>query len=337
LLEGTDGNFYGGTTVGGNSTGFGVIFKITPAGANSTLYTFCSQMNCTDGGSPAAALIQVGGNFYGTAQFGGLFDGGTVFEISPKGALTTLHSFCALANCADGSVPRAPLFRAANGDLYGTAQSGNAPGGTVFKITPGRAFSILYSFCAQPNCVDGANPDGGVLQASDGNFYGTTSVAGASTCTVFPPIPGCGTVFKVTPSGGLTTLHAFDGTDGEDSFSGLVQATNGALYGLTVSGGPFNPACSTGACGTVFSVNVGLKPFVELLPTSGKVGATIQILGSNLTGATSVTFNGTAATFTITSATEITATVPTGATTGKVEVVTPSGTLKSNGNFRVRL
>jgi uncharacterized repeat protein (TIGR03803 family) len=335
LLQGTDGNFYGGTTAGGNSTENGVIFKITPTGAATTLYTFCSQTNCTDGGSPGAALIQVGGNFYGTAQFGGAFGGGTVFKVSPKGALTTVYSFCAQASCSDGTLPRAPLFRAANGNIYGTAQSGSGLGGTIFKITPASAFSVLYSFCSQPNCADGANPDGGVAQATDGSFYGTTNSEGTNTtCAAFPP-GGCGTVFKVTPAGVLTTLHDFDGTDGEASFSGIVQATNGVLYGMTFSGGTSNSPCYVG-CGTVFSVSAGLKPFVELLPRSGKAGMTIQILGSNLAGATAVSFNGTTAAFTVNSKTLITATVPTGATTGYVTVTTSRGALKSNVRFQVR-
>jgi uncharacterized protein (TIGR03437 family) len=107
----------------------------------------------------------------------------------------------------------------------------------------------------------------------------------------------------------------------------LVQDTNGTFYGTTEFAGNHN--------GTVFSVAVGLVPFVETQPTSGKVGAAVKILGTNLTGATSVSFNGTAATFTVLSKSEITTTVPADATTGKVEVTTSKGTLKSNTKFRV--
>ena len=143
---------------------------------------------------------------------------------------------------------------------------------------------------------------------------------------------GCGTVFKITASGMLTTLHSFDGTDGANP-DGLVQATNGDLYG-TKFGGRAN-SCAPFGCGTVFSLSVGLGPFVETQPTSGAVGAAVTILGTSLTGATSVTFNGTAATFTVKSKSEITTTVPTGATTGTIKVVTPGGTLSSNVPFRV--
>ena len=119
----------------------------------------------------------------------------------------------------------------------------------------------------------------------------------------------------------------------------LIQATNGAFYGTTEWGGVL-PGCRYGIvripCGTVFSLSVGLGPFVETQPTSGKVGAAVKILGTDLTGATSVTFNGTAAKLTVVSKSEIETTVPEGATTGKIKVTTPKGTLNSNVVFRVR-
>jgi uncharacterized repeat protein (TIGR03803 family) len=123
-------------------------------------------------------------------------------------------------------------------------------------------------------------------------------------------------------------LHSFDNTDGSESSGGLVQATNGTFYGVTAFGGASGD-------GTIFSLAVGLGPFVETLPTSGTVGAAVMILGTNLTGATAVTFNGTAAVFKVVSSSEITTSVPTGATTGEVQVVTPSGMLSSNVSFRV--
>jgi uncharacterized repeat protein (TIGR03803 family) len=150
---------------------------------------------------------------------------------------------------------------------------------------------------------------------------------------------GCGTIFKITPSGVLTTLYTFCSqagcTDGSSPVSALLQATDGNLYGTTMWGG--NQAClSSSGCGTVFSLSVGLRPFVKTLPTSGKVGASVKILGTDLTGASRVTFNGTPATFTISATgTSISTTLPTGATTGTVEVMTPSGILSSNVPFRV--
>jgi uncharacterized repeat protein (TIGR03803 family) len=139
-------------------------------------------------------------------------------------------------------------------------------------------------------------------------------------------------VFQQAPSGALTTLYIFcsqtNCTDGEYPYATLIQGTNGTLYGTTEYGGAYDG-------GTVFSLSVGLGPFVETDPTSGEVGKAVKILGTDLTSATSVTFNGTAATFTEKSKSEITTTVPAGATTGEVKVVTPGGTLSSNVPFTV--
>jgi uncharacterized repeat protein (TIGR03803 family) len=126
----------------------------------------------------------------------------------------------------------------------------------------------------------------------------------------------------------LTTLHSFDGTDGSYPIGLLFQATNGTFYGTTSIGG-------SGGEGTIFSLSVGLGRFVETAPISGKVGTKVLILGNKLRGTTAVTFNGATAVFKVVSGTEITATVPSGAITGKVQVTTPSGTLTSNVNFLV--
>jgi len=341
LTLGTDGNFYG-TTVGDWVQVGGSVFKITPAGVLTTLYTFCSQPYCADGEYPYAGLVQgTDGNFYGTTQEGGDangIDGGTVFKITPAGMRTTLYSFCSKPNCADGAEPTGTLVQGIDGNFYGTTgYYGANEHGTVFKMTPAGKLTTLYSFCAQPNCADGSEPWAGLVQATDGNFYGTTLTGGvnsSSDCLY----GGCGTVFRITPGGALTTLYSFcaqvNCTDGGVPFAGLLQATNGTFYGTTWNGGAYEQDCSNG-CGTVFSLSVGLGPFVETRPTSGKIGRAVQILGTNLTGATSVTFNGAPATFKVVSATEITTTVPEGATTGTVQVVTPSGTLTSNVNFRV--
>jgi uncharacterized repeat protein (TIGR03803 family) len=309
LIQATNGNFYG-TTNGGGANATGTVFKITPGGTLTTLYSFCAQPNCTDGGNPYAGLVQAtNGNFYGTTVNGGANGAGIVFKITPGGTLTTLHSFS-----TDG-VPYAGLVQATNGDFYGTTVYGANGNGMVFTITPGGTLTTLHNF----NGTDGSRPFARLVQATDGNFYGTTYQGGAN---------GGGTVFKITPGGTLTTLHSFNGTDGAGPF-GLVQATHGNFYGTTYSGG------ANSYYGTIFSLSVGLGPFVKTLPTSGKVGAAVKILGTNLTGATSVSFNGTAAAFTVVSASEISTTVPAGATTGKVQVTTPGGTLLSNLAFRV--
>jgi uncharacterized repeat protein (TIGR03803 family) len=339
LVQTTNGDLYG-TTQGGGAKGAGTVFKITPSGTLTTLYSFCSQgiyPDCTDGEDPSAGLIQAtDGDLYGTTGAGlGNGNRGTVFKITPGGTLTTLYTFCAESGCPDGAGPWG-LVQAANGDFYGTTNAGGASNdGTVFKITPGGTLTTLHSFCAQSGCTDGIWPRSGLIQATNGDLYGTTFYGGANdNCNTGGP-EGCGTVFQITPGGTLTTLYNFcsqlvfgNCTDGEYP-SGLVQNTNGTFYGTTSGGGASYD-------GTVFSLSVGLGPFVETQTTSGPVGAAVKILGSDLTGATSVTFNGAAATFTVVSRYLITTTVPAGATTGTVHVVTPAGTLSSNVPFRVR-
>jgi uncharacterized repeat protein (TIGR03803 family) len=330
LILATNGDFYG-TTCGDwcfNASNIpsvpGTVFKITPSGALTTLHSFCSLSDCTDGFFPVAGLVQAtNGDFYGTTIYGGdtymgaCFPGcGTVFKVTPTGTLTTLYNFCSLSVCADGLFPEAGLVQATNGNLYGTS-SGNGDNydGTVFKITPSGALTTLHTF----DGTDGAYPQAGLVQGTDGNFYGAMNQGGANSD---------GTLFKITPSGALTTLHNFDGTDGKGPYAGLTQATNGNFYGTTTLGGE-------NGYGIAFSLSIGLGPFVETEPTFGKVGAAVKILGTGLTGATSLSFNGTAAVFTVVSSSEITTTVPTGATTGKVKVVTPGGALSSNVPFRV--
>jgi uncharacterized repeat protein (TIGR03803 family) len=324
LVQAANGDLYG-TTAGGGINNGGTVFKITPSGTLTTLYSFCSQTNCADGRGPVAGLVQAAnGDLYGTTGQDGANGGGTIFKITPSGTLTTLYSFCPKSGCTD-TYPSAGLVQAANGDLYGTTLQGGARlyGGTVFKITPSGTLTPLYRFCSQTNCPDGASPVAGLVQATNGEFYGTTENGGAN---------GGGTIFKITPSGSLTTLYSFCSqsgcTDGNYPIAGLVQDTHGDFYGTTSGGGSNN-------YGTVFRLSVGLGPFVKPRPPFGKVGATVKILGTDLTGATSVSFNGTAAVFTVVSSSEITTTVPAGASSGKVQVVTPSGTLSSNASFLV--
>jgi uncharacterized repeat protein (TIGR03803 family) len=341
LIQGTDGNLYGTTHSGGINFG-GTVFKLTLGGKLTTLYEFCSHntagsgsAGCTDGYQPNAGLVQgTNGDFYGTTSEGGATasedetGAGTVFKITSKGDLTTLYSFCSKTGCTDGALPNAGLVQATDGNFYGTTNSGGTPVmdtdyGTVFKITPEGTLSTLHSF----SYTDGGQPDGALIQASDGNLYRTTSEGGPNLH---------GTVFRITLTGTLTTLHSFDNTNGAAPWGGLVQGSDGNLYGTTSAGGRTTGSdCEGDACGTVFSLSVGLGPFAEAQPTLGEVGAAIKILGTDLTGATGVGFNGTAAVFEVVSASEIMPTVPAGATTGNVSVTTPSGTLTSNKEFLV--
>jgi uncharacterized repeat protein (TIGR03803 family) len=329
LVEGPDGNFYGVTIGGGTYTcsidsfGCGTIFRITPGGTLTTLHEFDGR----DGGNPAAGLVQgTDGNFYGTTETGGTSSNctildwvgcGSVFKITPSGTLTNLYSF----DWTDGGVPLTTLLQASDGNFYGTTSNGGECGGegTIFRITPSGALTTLV------NCADAGF--GGLVQATDGNFYGTD----------FPGAFGQGAIFKMTLNGTLTDIYSFCSQsgcpDGSNPLAGLVQHTNGSFYGTTLLGGT-GTACLAG-CGTIFSLSVGLGGFVETQPSLGKVGTTIKILGTNLAGSTSVTFNGTPTAFTVESSSYIKTTVPAGATTGTVQVITPSGTLSSNVPFRV--
>jgi uncharacterized repeat protein (TIGR03803 family) len=376
LLQDSNGKFYG-TTVEGGAKGGGTIFNITPNGELGTNYNFCLQRNCTDGASPTGALVQSAhGKLYGTTDYGGANDNGTVFSITTAGALKTLQSFddpggyeplagleqgtdgkfCGTTQFggtssngtifsvtsggpletlysfggANGEYPVAGLVQGTDGNFYGTTQFGGAYGyGTVFNITPGGKLETLYSFCAKSSCVDGAEPTGSLVQGTDGNFYGTTFYGGANCVQNL----GCGTVFKVTTAGAITTLYSFCSQsscdDGSGPYAGLIQDTDGSFYGTTEEGG------AEYSYGTVFSLSVGLGPFIETRPTSGTVGTAVTILGTNLTDVTNVRFNGLESKFTIVSASEITTTVPKGATTGPVRVITPTGKLQSNVPFTV--
>ena len=240
-----------------------------------------------------------------------------MFKITPQGTLTTVYSFCSEINCADGDVPTSGVVQARDGNFYGVTFRGGAYlNGTVFKVTPDGTLTTLHSF----DNIDGTYPYSALVQATDGNFYGTTIGGGAYSD---------GTVFEITSVGTLTTLRSFQGTDGEMPGGGLLQATSGMLYGTTALGG-------SSGFGTVYSLSVGLGRFVEMLPAAGKVGENITILGDGMKGSTAVSFNGTPATTFRALNTAIRVTVPTGATTGIVEVVTASGSvLKSNARFRI--
>jgi large repetitive protein len=315
LVLGGDGNFYGTTAAGGSADG-GTVFQMTPSGTLTTLYDFSSPPGLF--GYPSALVEGMDGNFYGTIQ-----NDNFVFKITPSGTLTVLYNFCSQPNCADGDLPLAGLAQDSNGNFYGTTYEGGAnDNGTVFQITPGGSLTTLHSFTKN---VDGFEPSVGLIAATDGNLYGTTALGG--------PNGSAGTIFEITPGGTFTTLYdyCFGCTEYDNFFypQQLTQGTDGTFYGTTEAD---NEPTSFG---TVFSLATGLSPFVTTVPLAGPVGQPVIILGNNLSSATSVSFNGVAATFTVVSSTEITTTVPTGATTGPVAVITSAGTLDSNPNFQV--
>ena len=228
LVQGRDGSFYGTAAYGGadrygSPWGYGTVFKLTPGGPVTALGTF----NFEVGANPASALVQAGdGSFYGTAQSGGTNGGfGTIFKITLAGAITALHSF----GKSDGAQPIAGLTQDADGSFYGTTYAGGAANaGTLFKLGPDGTFTSLYSFTGGN---DGSNCYGGLLLASDGNFYGTTEGGGAYSL---------GTVYRISREGVLTTLASFDGYQGAVPECTLIQATDGNLYGTTQFGGAGN-------------------------------------------------------------------------------------------------
>jgi uncharacterized repeat protein (TIGR03803 family) len=334
LVLASNGAFYG-TTLNGGANNEGTVFKMTAAGKLTTLYSFCSDLQggiCLDGAQPNFALVEGSdGNLYGTTSIGGndgVNDGyGTIFKMTQTGTLTTIYNFPGYTQSSSA------LVEGADGNFYGTTAYGGSgkygAGGTFFTVTSGGDLTTLYNFCSLQNCADGEQPTN-IYLATDGNFYGITWYGGVNN--------NQGTIFQFTPSGTLTTLHNFNGTDGTGPGGGgtLMQDSNGTLYGTMQQGGPGWPTCSPSCDGTIFSLNMGIGPFVKTLPTSGKVKAAVKILGTGLTGATSVTFNGTAATFKVASSSEITTNVPAGATSGVVKVVTAGGTtLASNTVFQV--
>jgi uncharacterized repeat protein (TIGR03803 family) len=334
LTLGSDGNFYGTTVVGG-SHARGSVFTVTPLGQLTTLYSFCLQSDCTDGSNPNGLIQAADGNFYGTTMSGGTSPDcktesgcGTVFRITPEGALSTIYSFCQQVNCTDGYAPEGPLIQAADGNLYGTTLYGSliaaGSSGTAFKISLSGKLTLLYAFCSLANCADGYEPYG-LTQATDGNFYGTTRLGGVS--------PGGGTFFRLTATGTLTTLYDFCALGGAYCPDGSgailpIQGTDGDFYGTTFYGGVIG-------LGTAYKLSTGLGPFVRTVTNSGKPGSSVIILGTDLSGTTKVTFNGAYAPFTIVSNSEITATVPGSATSGPVFVAGPTRTLKSNQRFNI--
>jgi uncharacterized repeat protein (TIGR03803 family) len=307
-VQGTDGNFYG-TTYNGGSKGYGTVYKMTPAGTLTTLYPFDN----THGGQPQGPLVQgTDGNFYGTTYSGGTSGRGTVFKVTAGGKLTVLHNFAT----TDGFQPYDPLIQGTDGNFYGTTYGGGTGSGVIFKITSAGVLTVLHNL---NGTTDGAASLTGLSQAADGNLYGTALRGGANAL---------GTIYRISTSGVFSVLYNFDRPTGDTPEVTLLQHTTGTLYGETIEGGGHNT-------GVFYSFKNGLKPFVRLLPTSGKVGKTIEVLGQGFNGTTNVSFSGTTATFSIVSDTYLTAIVPAGATTGTVTVTTPGGKLASNQKFRV--
>jgi len=274
LIE-VNGTLYGTTNEGGAHNG-GTVFSVNPAsGAETVIYSFCGQNNCTDGLHPEAGLLNVNGTLYSTTHEGGAQDYGTVFSVNPTtGAETVVYSFL---GGTDGWFPYANLIDV-KGTLYGTTYYGGANGGgTAFSINPATgAETVLHTF---GGATDGSEPEAGLVDVK-GTLYGTTVEDGTA---------GEGTVFALDPkTGAETVLHAFgNGTDGQYPYAGLIDV-KGTLYGTTGAGGASGD-------GTVYAVNPttgaetvlysfcgqqnctdGAQPYPSLIDVKGKLYGTTQ-------------------------------------------------------------
>jgi uncharacterized repeat protein (TIGR03803 family) len=228
LVLGSDGNFYGTTEYGG---GGGTIFSLSPANVFQSLYTFTGG---ADGATPRHdGLIQASNDaYYGTTQSGGLvspgecrFGCGTIFKFVPGAGVTTVHQF----DGSSGDGPLAGVIEGRDHRLYGTTNVGGSHGkGIVFRVgLNGGGYVVLHHFAGP----EGAFPVGSLVQASDGNFYGTTGTGGDNDT---------GVVYRITPAGAVATLHSFGVLDGKNPRAAVMQASDGALYGTTEGGGAYN-------------------------------------------------------------------------------------------------
>lgn len=414
LIQASDGDFYGTTF---NTSAMGIrqgatIFRTTAAGQLTNLFTFAADQNgkFSNGSSPAAGLVEGRDGFlYGTTESGGSSNSGVLFRVENGSGFQVLHNFCSVAGCSDGGNPAAPLIQGTDGDLYGTTGTGGASGaGTIFRIGPSGSFTTLHNF---NGTTEGTMPSG-LIQASDGNFYGNVRRFG----------PLCGAAYRLTPAGQFTVLKHFPQPSECFPIGELVQASNGLLYGDTFYGEEFQISLSgvyralgivipngglkpgpTGLAqasdgnlwgstlvgsnnfsglvfalstsgslvlganfncqankllqgadgklygaswvcdndqGNVFAVDAGLpapKPAIgAFVPTGGKAGSQVTIRGDHFVGTTTVSFNGVSTTFKTLNANYISATVPAGATTGPIAVTNAGGTATSPSAFLVQ-
>ena len=271
FVEDAAGNLYG-TTIEGGAGNSGTVYKLTPKGSETILWSFKAG---ADGAGPYGDLVwDKKGNLYGTTIGGGeapnCTNCGTVFRLAPDGTETVLHAFNSYPG--DGAEPIAAPIRDRQGNLYGTTYDGGNKScgqyacGTVFKVAPDGTETMLYAFCNKANCADGAAPGGALIMDKDGNLYGTTTAGGRSACSD-EGYPGCGTVFRLTPSGKETVLFSFDGGgQGAYPYSSLISDDGGNLYGTTDLGGAYGQ-------GAVFKLSANGKETVLYSFTGGTDGA----------------------------------------------------------------
>ena len=297
-----DSNFYG-------TTESGTAYRIGSSGQFHLLNTLLP------GHSIGPLILARNGNFYGVTLNGGDDDQGTIFRMTRAGTVTVVYSF---NDGIAGLNPYGPLAEGPDGSLYGTTTAGaEFSGGAIFKLSLGSGQIVTTLFNFQD--ATGFDAIAGPVFGTNGNLYGATIAGGTGSV---------GVLFRSSTSGNYDVLYDMDNTHGANPASTQIQGTNGKFYGLANPGGRYNG-------GVFYSLDAGLKPFVALVNNLGKVGTSVVILGQGLTGTTKVSFHGQSASFKIIADTSLTAQVPAGATSGLVEVTTPTRTLKSNRPFRV--
>jgi uncharacterized repeat protein (TIGR03803 family) len=303
-----DGNIYGVTDAG---TYPGTAYRIAPNGKFSAIATLPSK-------TIAPLVMGTDGNFYGTTQYGGDFNRGTVFRLSVKGKLKIIHSF---DPSSEGGVPLGPVMIGADNKFYGTTSGGGAySAGIVFQLSSSGAYRVLHNF---QSATEGSGSAAGLVQGSDKFLYSVMSAGGTK---------GYGTLYRINTTGTkFQVLHQFDNQTGSYPASTPTLHTNGTLYGTTTKGG----SGENGTAGVVFSFANGLKPFVSLQLWAGTAGTSVGILGQGFSAATGVEFGNVVADYTVVSDTYMIATVPPGAQTANVTVSEPGGDLVTLRKFKV--
>ena len=283
LVADSSGNLYGTTYYGGTHNR-GTVFKITPQGTESVLYSFCPKYpNCSDGFNTGSGLIiDSSGNLYGTTYAGGADSLGVVFKVAQDGTQTVLYSF---KGGNDGADPNAGLVADSSGNFYGTTYDGGTSNlGTVFKLAADGTESVLYSFAGGS---DGAYPFASLIFDANGNLYSTTYQGGGGNH---------GTVFKLAPDGTETVLYTFaGGSDGTSPDSSLSIDKKGNLYGTTLYGGNLSD-CSGNGCGTTFRLAPdGTKTILHAFAGSDGAQPSGSLVAGKKGGFIGTTYNGGAA------------------------------------------
>jgi uncharacterized repeat protein (TIGR03803 family) len=342
LVVGSDGNLYGGTYYGGTNND-GVLFRITPGGT----YTVLHDLAGTDGTNISEGLcLGKDGNLYGVTRVGGTENGGVIFKLTNSGVYTVLYN---VTNTY--SEPASSLVQASDGNFYGVLGQGNSSQpGWIYSVTPGGTFTILHEFCQETNCTDGSAPSTPLIQHTDGTLYGFTLQGGTGT-------QYDGTFYSLNIGAQpFVSLISTSGKEGSKieilgqgfssasvvKFGGTpataVQRAGTTFLAATVPAGALTGSVTvtTGATTLTSSQAFRVTPTLASFdPPSGPVETPVTITGTGLMQTTKVAFNGKLASFTVNSDTEVTATVPTGATTGKIALETKGGTASSTTSFTV--